>query len=438
MSQSSPTGLLRGIRRWDLVALGVNFIVGAGIFGLPSRVYARAGTASIIAYFICAAVTLLIVLCFAEVGSRFTETGGAYFYAREAFGRLVGFEVGWFRCITGVLSFAANVNLLADYLSFIWPTMNVGMTRNLIIIIVTLAVTTTNVIGVRNTAIVSNTLAVGKLLPLILFIAVGLYYTNPQNFSARVIPGFSGISSSVLPLLYAFTGFDSLGIPAGEVRDPQRSVPFALLTTIIIVTLLYVLIQIVCIGTLPELATSIRPLADASGRFLGTRAGYIITAGAVVSIAGNLHGQMLVTPRVLFAMAEQRQLPKVFVVTHKRFRTPHISIIFSAIVILGLALSGTFIQLVLVSVMARLITYAATCAALPVLRRRGNRPPPAFKLPFGSVIAVAALAVCTWLILNSTKREAVIGAIAAAVGLVFCYLYRLKKLDGPGLDQSLR
>lgn len=196
-----------------------------------------------------------------------------------------------------------------------------------------------------------------------------------------------------------------------------------------IVTVVYILIQFVCIGTLPGLANSTRPLADAGSRFLGIAGGYIITAGAIVSITGNLIGQLLVTPRIIFAMAERRQLPQTVAAVHARFRTPYIAILVSAAVILGLALSGTFIQLVTISVMARLTVYGATCAALPILRHKANVRPPTFKVPGGMATAVAAMLVCIWLLSSCTKREALNAVIAAAVGVAIYYIHKMRKTD---------
>jgi basic amino acid/polyamine antiporter, APA family len=436
MTQLTPGALVRGIRRWDLTALGINFVVGAGIFGLPSKVYSLSGPASLLAYAICAATIILIVLCFAEVGSRFTQTGGPYLYAREAFGPFVGFEVGWLRWLAGVASFAANSNLLVDYLSYLWPAANAGLLRALVLTAAILSITAINVIGVRDTAIISNIFAVGKLIPLVLFVAVGLFFVTSQNFLVRSQLDYSGFSTSVLLLVYAFTGFESMTVPAGEVRDPQRSIPFALFTTIAIVTLLYVSIQVVCIGTLPGLGNSARPLTDASNRFLGTAGGYIISAAVLVSIAGNLIGQLLATPRVLFAMAEQGQLPQILAAVHRRFRTPYISILFSACVVLGLALSGTFIQLVTISVIARLSMYAATCLALPILRRKSDLLAPTFKLPAGPAIAAVSAALCLWMLSNSTGREALMTGIAVGVGLFIYFACRLKSADSPKVEVS--
>ncbi|HET8674647.1 MAG TPA: amino acid permease, partial [Blastocatellia bacterium] len=328
MTKTAPIDLVRGIRRWDLVAFGINLTVGAGIFGLPSRVYSLSGPASLIAYAVCAVAILLVGLCFAEVSSHFNKTGGPYLYAREAFGSLVGFEIGWLRWLAGVAAFAANSNLLVDYLLYLWPAAESGAVRPLVISTTILSVTAINLIGVRDTAIASNILAVGKLIPLLFFIVVGLFFINPQNFSMATQPSYSQMSISVLLLMYAFSGFESLTIPAGETRDPQRSIPFALLTTIGIVTVVYVLIQVVCIGTLPELASSSRPLADASSRFLGAWGGYLISAGAIVSMAGNFNANILGTSRLVFAMARDGHLPRIFAAIQPRFRTPYISILF--------------------------------------------------------------------------------------------------------------
>jgi len=222
-SRLAPPSLVRGIGRWDLVAFGINSIVGAGIFGLPAKVYSLSGPAALLAYVICAAAVLLIVLCFAEVSSRFTVTGGPYLYAREAFGDVVGFELGWLRCLSFVITFAANANLLVDYLGSVWiPT---GTWRKLVIIIVVLLLTAINLVGVRQTAIVNNIFATGKLVPLLLFITVGVFFINPQNFSVAAPPSYGAFSQSVLLLLYTFTGFESVPIPAGEVSDPQRAIP---------------------------------------------------------------------------------------------------------------------------------------------------------------------------------------------------------------------
>jgi amino acid transporter len=219
-------------------------------------------------------------------------------------------------------------------------------------------------------------------------------------------------------------------IPAGEVDNPQRNLPRALLLALGIITVFYLLIQIVCIGTLPGLASSARPLADASSHFLGNIGVKIILAGAVISITGNLNVLILAGSRLPFAMATHRELPRLIAATHPRFRTPHMAILLTSAIMLGLTLSGTFITLVTISAIARLLSYGATCVALPILRRKPDAPPAMFTAPAGLAVSVAALALCVWLVSNSTAQEARNTAIAAGIGLVAYFGYRLARRGG--------
>src|SRR5262245_61705304 len=192
MSETTNTGLIRGIRRWDLVAVAINGIIGAGIFGLPSKVFALIGPYSLIAFVVCALVVTLIILCFAEVSSRFSGTGGPYLYARTAFGPLAGFEVGWLLWLARLTAYAANLNLLVGYLSFFWPQVGDPFWqasasfaghlfvfklsgRTLVITLVTCALAVLNFVGVRDAARFSNISTIAKLTPILLFIVVGLF-----------------------------------------------------------------------------------------------------------------------------------------------------------------------------------------------------------------------------------------------------------------------
>jgi basic amino acid/polyamine antiporter, APA family len=421
-AETSEAGLIRGIRRWDLVAIAINGIIGAGIFGLPSKVFNLIGSYSLIAFVVCAVVVTLIILCFAEVGSRFDETGGPYLYAREAFGPAVGFEIGWLIWLARLTAFAANVNLLVAYLGYFLPAATNPFWRASIITMVVAVLATINLIGVRQAAIVSNAFTVGKLIPIIIFIAVGLFFLNPPAFALGARPTTGAFSQSVLLLIYAFTGFEMAAIPAGEVRDPKRNLPHALLIAIGVVALLYILIQVVCVGTLPELAQSEKPLADAGMRFMGGAGAAIISAGAIISITGNLNILVLSGSRVPFAMAEQKQLPSLIGKIHRRFSTPYISILITAGLMLLFALQTSFVKALTISAIARLVTYGATCLSLPVLRRRSDAPPAAFRLRGGTVIAVLSLILAAWL-LTSARKEALAAAIAAAVGLLIYLVY---------------
>ena len=424
LAETSEAGLIRGIRRWDLVAVAINGIIGGGIFGLPAPVFKLIGTYSLVAFAVCALVVTLIILCFAEVGSRFDETGGPYLYAREAFGSTVGFEIGWLIWLARLTAFAANCNLLVAYLGYFFPAATNPVWRALIIIIVVMLLAAINFVGVRQAALVSNFFTIGKLIPLILFIAVGLFFLKRQAFAMGPPPPAAAFSQSVLLLIYAFTGFEMAAIPAGEVRDPKRNLPRALLIAIAVVAFIYILIQIVCVGTLPGLAQSQKPLADAGMQFMGVAGAAIISAGAVISITGNLNILLLSGSRVPFAMAEQRQLPSFIGRVHHRFATPYVAILITTAVMLVFTLKSSFREALTISAIARLVTYGATCVSLLVFRRRSYMPPAAFRLWGGNVIAVLSLLLAAWL-LTSAWKEARAAAVAAGIGLLVYFAYFL-------------
>lgn len=426
--------LVRGIGRWDLVALTINIIIGAGIFGLPSRIFALTGVWSLLAYVICAVLAMLIILCFAEVGSRFDATGGPYLYTRVAFGEVVGFEVGWLVWLARVTAFAALCNLFLGYLSYFWPAAGAGATRATVIVLIVIILTTVNILGVREAALVSNLFTLGKLAPLLLFVIAGLFFLSPQQFTVPAAPSYQDFSTAVLLLVFAFSGFEMAVIPSGEIRDPKQHLAFGLLMGTGFVVLVYILIQVVCIGTLPGLATSERPLVDAGSRFLGAPGASMITAGALISIGGTLNTVMLAGPRLLFAMAEQGQLPGLLATTHPRFRTPYVAILVSALIMMVLTLQGTFISALTISTVIRLLAYVATCLALPVLRRQVGQAP--FRAPAGVVVAGAAMVLSLWLLSNSSWQDARAVGLSAALGLVIYFVYRRRQSRSVGTAQD--
>jgi amino acid transporter len=261
-----------------------------------------------------------------------------------------------------------------------------------------------------------NLFTIGKLLPLVLLVAAGIFFIDTGNFASTTVPTYSSFSAAVLLLVFAFTGFEIAGIPAGESRDPRRHLPFALIAGTAICVVLYVAIQAVCIATVPDLGRSQRPLADAGRSIFGGPGAAIISLGAMVSVLGTMNAIMLAGPRLLFAMSEQGQLPRVVMATHSRFHTPHYAILLTAGVVLLLTLSGTFASLATLSTIIRLTTYAATCAAMQVLRRR-NDMPGSFLVPGGRVVSTLALALIVWLFSSSAWAEAAQTLIAAAAGL---------------------
>jgi len=410
--------LVRGIGRWDLTAVVINTIIGAGIFGLPSKIYAKIGVYSLVAFVACAIVIALIVLCYAEVSSRFSSTGGPYLYAREAFGPAVAFEVGWLYWIVRVATFAVNCNLFVTYIGFFWPNATDSLPRIAIISFVVLMLAVVNVIGIRHSTKLTNFFTIGKLVPLFVFALVGLFFVHPENFAATAVPEYTSFTSAMLVLIYAFVGFEVAVIPAGETKDPRRDFPFALLVGLAVVAAIYIAVQIVCIGTNPSLAASERPLADSAVNFIGPYGAGFIALGALISILGNLNVGLIGGSRILYAMGENRELPGVLATVHSGFRTPYVSVVLNAVVILFLTIYSSFLSALAIATITRLIIYATTCAALPVFRWR-RETEAGFRLPFGIGVAVLSLLLIVWLLTNvDFTKEGLPIVIAAAVGMV--------------------
>jgi amino acid transporter len=419
-------GLSREIRKWDLVALLVNVTVGAGILRLPADVQKTVGNYSLAAFVVCALVIGLIALCFAEVGSRFSGTGGPYLYAREAFGPTLAFLVGWLMWLTRLAGFATLVQIFIAYVGYFWPPAEAGLSRFAIITGLVVVLTLINLIGVKESARAGDVLTVSKLIPLVLFAAVGLFFVSPARLTLTTMPSLGSFSAAVFILVYAFSGFEAVLVNSGEIRQPQRVIPFSLMVGLGASVVLFLLIQVVCIGTFPKLAGSERPVADASQNFLGAIGPVIISTGALVGIFGTLNVIMLACTRLPFAMAAQGQLPAQLAHVHRRFRTPHVSILVCAVIVFLLSLSGTFIYALKVTVITRVLVYASTCVALPVLRRRAKmrvsvqtqgEAAAFFKAPGGMLVSIVCVLLCLWLLANSGWREARDVSIAIAIGL---------------------
>ncbi|MFP4507191.1 MAG: APC family permease, partial [Cyclobacteriaceae bacterium] len=356
--------LKREIRRWDLVLLLINNIIGAGIFGLPSRIYSLTGIYSIAALFVCALVVFVLVLNFAEVASRFQRTGGPYLYTLHAFGRWPAFVIGWLILVTRLATYAALLNLLVTYLAYFSPALQqVSIYRYGVIIGITALLTLVNYRGVRNSTLLNNGLGVIKLLPLLVFIVAGLFFINPDLVQTdQPLPSWSDFSAAVFILVFAFTGFEATLVNTGEVRNPAKDIPFALIVAISFIAVFYGLIQVVSIGTLPGLETSDKPLTDAAQTFMGSAGAIFISIGAVVSISGTLNAVMLVGSRVPYALSAEGQFPRFLSRLHPGFRTPVYSlIIFSGVTLLA-SLSGSFIYAASISVISKILILLTVCA----------------------------------------------------------------------------
>jgi amino acid transporter len=439
----TPT-LRRELGRWDLTAIGVNQVIGGAVFALPAALAAASGRWSALLIVAVGIATLMIALTFAEVSSRFDTTGGPYLYTRAAFGRFAAFEVGWMQWFSRVASWASVINVLVASLGFYWPAVTLGAPRTVLLASLIAALTAINIIGIRQSAAFVNAVTIGKLLPLVIIIAVGLLSID----IAQAIPDspfeLSKVSSTALLLVFAYGGYEVVPVVAGEAKNPRREIPFALIATILMVMPLLAITQVITMSTLADVSASRTPLADAAARLMGAGGAALITIGALFSTTGNNMGQALSGSRNLFALAEQGDLPAFFGRVHPRFRTPVNAIVITAAVSLVLAVSGTFVTMAAASAISRLIVYFATCAS--ALRLRGmegegrgamgeGRPPKAggiapalFRVPFGPVIPFLAMTIALIIVLSATPAQLAGGAVTVGIGgALFLLAPRLEK-----------
>lgn len=420
--------LKRSIRKWDLVLLMINGIIGAGIFGLPSKIFKLSGVYSLLALFICSFIVILIILCFAEVSSRFDKTGGPYVYALEAFGSFPGFIMGWLLELTRIITYAALINLLVTYLSWFSPMFHNEWLRITTMLTVTALLAWVNHIGIKNSTNLNNILAVSKLLPLTAFIVIGLFSINPGAFETSSAPAFSDFSTTVLILIFAFGGFESVIVSAGEIREPKKNVPFALISAAIIISVFYCLIQLVSIGTFPGLASSEKPLADAANLFMGPYGGTLIAMGAIISIMGTLNAVMLIGSRLPYALSIEGQLPKKLSYVHPRYHTPTVSLLLYSVITVIISITGSFVYALTISAITRVLIYLIVCAAM-IRLRKNNVGEKYFKIPAGKVIAVVAILFSVWLLTSSKVAEIRDVGISIAVGGLVYWLYKKFKQD---------
>jgi amino acid transporter len=434
VSEAAPT-LRRELGKWDLTAIGINQTIGSAIFLLPSQVVALVGNWSPIAFIAIGFASLLVALCFAEVGSRFEGTGGPYLYTRAAFGRFVGFEVGWMQWVTRVTSQAGIANAIVLALGFYWPALTTGAGRASLLAAITLTLGVITYRGIRTSAFAVNLFTIGKLVPLALFILVGFWYAD---FS-RLLPigevSASQAAATALLLIFGFGGYDVIGVPAGEAANPRRHVPFAFVATIVAVTTVMTLAQIVAMATLPNLVASKTPLADAALLFMGAAGALLISAGSVTSMTGNNLGSILTGSRMLFALAENGELPRFFGKIHPRYRTPSNAVLFTTAVALVLALSGSFVILAVASAVARLVAYTGACAATLRLRQprfASTVKPATFVIPLGPLIPLLAVGVSLLILAGATQAQMLGGAAGLAAGaLLFILNDRLRSRSSP-------
>ncbi|MDA0680827.1 MAG: APC family permease [Proteobacteria bacterium] len=419
-------GLIRVIGTGALSLSVVNLVVGAGIFALPGLVAAGLGSAAILAYLICSITVALVFMCFAEVGSRVTRTGGVYAYVEEAFGNFVGFIASilfWFGF--SALADAAITVVMVNSMAVVFPIFGETIPRVIFIATLLSFLAVVNIRGVRAGVrlYIFNTLV--KLVPLLLLIGAGLLVMDFNNLVIREWPSATSIGASTVLLFYAFNGAESALSTSGEIKNPARTVPLGLLFGLCGVLLLYVGLQTVSQGVLgPELANSTEtPLVAVATEIFGDWGGKMLIAAAVISIYSTLSGDMLAGPRVIFASALDNNLPKIFGKVHTEFKTPHVAIILYAIVVGVFAVSGTFKYLAVVATGSLLLVDLGVILAVLRLRRRDGLPAEEeFRLPFGPLIPILSFIVVGWLLLQVPSGEALsiailVGVCAAGYGI---------------------
>jgi basic amino acid/polyamine antiporter, APA family len=414
-------GLVRTIGRWSLTALMINSIIGSGIFGLPSVVAGRLGRAAPLAYVIAGAGVAVIAGCLSEVASQFRETGGPYLYTRETLGRFWGIQIAWMTWLSRIAAASGTANLFVTYLRQVLPRATQPVFRALILAALISILAAVNYAGVRSGTRMSDFFTVQKLLLLGLFILAGLAWMRTHGVVA-IVPVPHAIEArdwfdAVLVLVYAYGGFEAVLFATGEMRDPRRDVPVALLVGIATVAIIYMLVQVVVSGTLPNPGASVRPLAEAAGRIFGGRAAAAFALGALVSIYGYLSANMVHTPRLTFALAERGDFPRVFARIHERFQTPHISIALYTVLLLAFTLAGSFQWNITLSAIARLFTYSAVAIALLILRRRRPQAD-AFRLPAGKVLAILAILFCVALLARAPFSNSSVVIVTAALAAI--------------------
>ena len=406
------------------VALAFNGAVAASVFALPATLAADFGAFSPLLFPIVGLAAMLIIIPFSWTVAAFPQSGGPATYG-AVFGRFTGFELGWIYYIARATAFAANANVLTAYLARWFPAADQGAARIIILLSATALFAAVNIAGVRKSIRLLAGLAVLKAVPLFIAAIAAIALTFPWP-APDPVPTLTEFETGLLIVFYAFVGFESAVIPAGETKNPSTNLPRAIFLTIGITTLLYFLVQLAFVSALPGGGLDdTAPLIDLGSWLAGPAGATALTLAAVASLAGSLHGIMTSTPRVSYALGLRGDLPAWFARVQPRFETPANSIMFFALVTGALAVSGSFVWLAVVSTLARMIVYAVTIAALP--RAPGRARPGALHYLLGAV----GIAVCIWAAAQAdAKAWLTLGALAGA-GVLLYAIARLSRLKQP-------
>ena len=414
----SHAKLIRAVGMWGLVAMCINAVVGSGVYLLPTETYRLLGPFSLWAPLLFAIPVFILALCFAEAASHFTEPGGAYLYSRAAFGDFIGFETGWMNTLARITSLAALANGFVLSLARIVPAAGDPTARAVLIILSLIVFGAIHALGIRYGAGTIYAFTWGKMLPLAIFIVVALvaFRTNPLPGSTTLPAGAISWSEAGLFLLFAYAGFENLGIPAGEYKNPRRDLPIALLIGIVAIAATYSLAQLAAMASLPDLSQTSTPIADAAAQIMGHPGALLITVGAILSILGTNLGTTLEASRMIYALTRDRKPFRILGYVHPRTHTPVFAIALLVAIAIPVAVAGSFAKLALLSAGARLTTYLFTAAAVPRLRKLNE----GFVTPGGWTVPILGSLISLYFLVNLAPDQFKALGIAVLLGAV-CY-----------------
>lgn len=425
----SATARKRSLGLIDAFAIGVNAIVGSGVFSAPTKMHREMGGLSPLAYVLCAVVLTPVALCFAELAASNDATGGPYLYATKAFGRKVGFIVGWSAWLNAFISWAANTTLFVELVGIQSPVI-----AHLVCIGAILALGAINYVGVRPGATVIQAVVFGKVTAILCFIGFAIAAAHPGRLGGPLPHGIAGIGSGVYLALFPFQGFEVVPVPAGEMKNPERNMPLATIASLLFAAALYVTVQGLLELSYPKLGTtkSQTPLVDAAD-FISPTAGLIVFIGSIVSIGGFTAGSALGAPRYANAIGAQDQISGHLAKVHPRFQTPSVAIVVTTLLAAALTIPFNYEKLVGFSNITVVIQYALSCAAVPVLRsqraKRGEPQPKGFRVPLGPVLPVLGAVGSVAMLYGSDWTEVAWCAAGLALGaLVANARWALRKL----------
>jgi basic amino acid/polyamine antiporter, APA family len=403
----------------------VNATVGAGIFVLPATAAADLGPSAPFAYIVCAVAMACIVTCVAAAGSRVATTGGIYAYTAAAFGPFAAFLAGALTWVSASFGVAGIASALVASLAVTWTPAGDGAMRLAILSTIVAALAWVNVRGVALGGRLVEAMTVAKLLPLFVLIAAGLWFAPVNPTTWLPVPEASAIGRTAILLIFAFVGIEVAIVPSGEIRDPSNTLPRAVFLALAFTTLLYLMIQAVvqsALGTDMADATA-APLAAAASRLIGRGGEILVLAGAAVSMLGYMAGDMLGTPRALFALARDGAIPAALADVHRQFRTPWVAICVHAAIVIALAAGNRFTELAIIANVSTLLLYLFCVAAAYRLQQRGVRADGApLVLPGGPLVPLAAAVLILWLLAQATARElALTGALLAMASAIYAW-----------------